>query len=87
MCLTILRHCEVKGSRITFLKNCFLLRSDASRSIKELYKLTGLVESATLYKFMELKQINISEEKVSQVTEILEQEYKNLFGIHINKKN
>ena len=36
---------------------------------------------------MELKQINISEEKVSQVTEILEQEYKNLFGIHINKKN
>ena len=58
--------------------NCFLLRSDAPRSIKELYKLTGLAESAALYKFMELKQINISEEKVSQVTEILEQEYKNL---------
>ena len=31
---------------------------------------------------MERKQINISWEKVLQVTEIFEQEYKNQFGIH-----
>ena len=31
---------------------------------------------------MRPKQINISEEKVSQVTKIFEQEYENPFGIH-----
>ena len=31
---------------------------------------------------MEPKQINISGEKVMQVAEIFEQEYKNQFGIH-----
>ena len=35
---------------------------------------------------MRPKQINISEEKVSQVTKILE-EYKNPFGIHVDKRN
>ena len=35
---------------------------------------------------MEPKQINISEEKVSQVTKIIEQEYENSFGIHVNKE-
>ena len=30
------------------------------------------------------KQINISEEKVSQVTKIFEQEYENPFGIHVD---
>ena len=36
---------------------------------------------------MRPKQINIWEERVSQVTEIIEPEYKNLFGIHGNKEN
>ena len=35
-----------------------------------------------LCKSMRPKQINISEEKVSQVTKIFEQEYENPFGIH-----
>ena len=35
---------------------------------------------------MRPKQINIWEEKVSQVTEIIEQEYENLFGIHGDKE-
>ena len=35
---------------------------------------------------MEPKQINISEEKVSQVTEIIEQEYRNPFGMHMDKE-
>ena len=35
---------------------------------------------------MEPKQINISEEKVSQVTELIEQEYEYPFRIHINKE-
>ena len=35
---------------------------------------------------MEPKQINISEEKVSQVTEIIEQEYRNPFDMHIDKE-
>ena len=35
---------------------------------------------------MEPKQINISEEKVSQVTEIIEQEYENPFGMHVHKE-
>ena len=35
---------------------------------------------------MRPKQINIWEEKVSQVTEIIEPEYKNLFGIHGDKE-
>ena len=35
---------------------------------------------------MRPKQINIWEEKVSQVTEIIEEEYKNLFGIHGDKE-
>ena len=33
---------------------------------------------------MRPKQINISEEKVSQVTKIFEQEYENPFGIHVD---
>ena len=69
-----------------FLKNCFLLRSDDITSIKELQQLTGLDESTTLYKSMRPKQINISEEKVSQVTEIIEEEYENPFGIHVDKE-
>ena len=32
------------------------------------------------------KQINISEEKVSHLTKIFEQEYKNPFGIHVDKE-
>ena len=35
---------------------------------------------------MRLKQINILEEKVSQVTKIFEQEYENSFGIHVDKE-
>ena len=60
---------------IKFLKTCFLLRSDAPTSTKELRKLTGIVQSTTLYKSMKPKQINISEEKVSLVTEIFEKEH------------
>ena len=37
-----------------------------------------------LCKSMRPKQINISEEKVSQVTKIFEQEYENPFGIHVD---
>ena len=33
---------------------------------------------------MRPKQINISEEKVSQVTKIFEREYENSFGIHVD---
>ena len=33
---------------------------------------------------MRPKQINISEEKVSQVTKIFEQGYENPFGIHVD---
>ena len=33
---------------------------------------------------MRPKQINISEEKVSQVTKIFGQEYENPFGIHVD---
>ena len=36
---------------------------------------------------MRPKQINIWEERVSQVTEIIELEYKNLFVIHGDKEN
>ena len=36
---------------------------------------------------MRPKQINKSEEKVSQVTKIFEQEYENQFKIHDNKEN
>ena len=36
---------------------------------------------------MRPKQVNKSEEKVSQVTKIFEQEYENQFKIHDNKKN
>ena len=32
------------------------------------------------------KQINISEEKASQVTKIFEEEYENPFGIHVDKE-
>ena len=39
-----------------------------------------------LYKSMRPKQINISEVKVLQVTKIFEQEYKNPFGIHVDKE-
>ena len=60
--------------------------SDAPTSIKELYKLTRLLESTTLYKSMKPKQINILEEKVSQVTEIIKQEYENSFSIHVDKE-
>ena len=35
---------------------------------------------------MRPKQINISEEKVSQVTKIFEQEYENPFAKHADKK-
>ena len=35
---------------------------------------------------MRPKQINISEEKVLQVTEAIEQEYESPFGIHVNKE-
>ena len=35
---------------------------------------------------MRPKQINISEEKLSQVTKIFEQEYENPFGIHVHKE-
>ena len=35
---------------------------------------------------MRPKQITISEEKVSQVTEVIEQEYENPFGIYVNKE-
>ena len=35
---------------------------------------------------MRPKQINISEVKVLQVTKIFEQEYKNPFGIHVDKE-
>ena len=53
--------------------------------MKKLHRLTGLVESTMLYKSMEPKQINISEEKG---TEIIEQEYKNQFNIYMSiKKN
>ena len=37
-----------------------------------------------LCKSMRPKQINISEEKVSQVTKIFEREYENSFGIHVD---
>ena len=69
-----------------FLKNCFLLRSDPPTSIKELHKVTGLDKSTTIYKSMTPKQINIWEEKVLQITEIIEKEYKNLFGIYDDKE-
>ena len=69
-----------------FLKNCFLLRSDPPTSIKELHKITGLDESTILYKSMRPKQINIWEEKVSQIIEIIKKEYENLFGIHGDKE-
>ena len=39
-----------------------------------------------MYKSTWLKQINISEEKVLQVTEVTEKEYENPFGIHVNKE-
>ena len=35
---------------------------------------------------MRPKQINIWEEKVLQITEIIEKEYKNLFGTYYNKE-
>ena len=35
---------------------------------------------------MRPKQINISEEKVSQVIKIFEEEYENPFGIHADKE-
>ena len=35
---------------------------------------------------MRPKQINISEEKASQVTKIFEEEYENPFGIHVDKE-
>ena len=35
---------------------------------------------------MRPRKINIWEEKVSQVTKIIEQEYENRFGIHNNKE-
>ena len=35
---------------------------------------------------MRPKQINISEEKVLQVTKIFEQEYENPFAIHVDKE-
>ena len=35
---------------------------------------------------MRPKQINIPEEKLSQVTEPIEKEYENPFGIHVDKK-
>ena len=69
-----------------FLKNCFLLRSDPLTSIKELHKLTELDESTILYKSMRPKQINIWKEKSREVTEIIEQEYESLFGIHGDKE-
>ena len=35
---------------------------------------------------MRPKQINISEEKVSQVAEVIKREYENPFEIHVNKE-
>ena len=72
--------------KIIFLKNCFLLRSDTATSIKEYHKLTLLDKLITLYKSMSPKQINRSEEKLSQVTKIFEQEYKNSFRAHVEKE-
>ena len=39
-----------------------------------------------IYESMVPKQINISEERVSQVTEVIEQEHENPFGIHVYKE-
>ena len=39
-----------------------------------------------IYESMVPKQINISEERVSQVTEVIEQEHENPFGIHVDKE-
>ena len=71
---------------MVFLKNCFLLRSDTATSIKEYHKLTLLDKLITLYKSMSPKQINRSEEKLSQVTKIFEQEYENSFRAHVEKE-
>ena len=61
--------------------NCFLLRSDTATSIKKLQKLTGLDESTTLYKSIRPKQINISKEKVPQVTEFIEETRLNILYV------
>ena len=39
-----------------------------------------------IYESMVPKQINISEERVSKVTEVIEQEHENPFGIHVDKE-
>ena len=39
-----------------------------------------------IYESMVPTQINISEERVSQVTEVIEQEHENPFGIHVVKE-
>ena len=76
----------LKAKKEAYLKNhipkkYFLFRCDPPTSIKKLHKLTRLDESTTLYKCMKPKQTNTWEEKVSQITEIIEQEDENLFGI------
>ena len=65
-------------------KSKFFFWSGTVTSIKEHHKLTGLDKSTTLRKSIGPKH-QISEDKVSQVTKIFEQEYENSFEINVDK--
>ena len=56
-------------------------RSDAAKSIKALYEMTGLESQPSLYKELRPQQILKSEENVRNVQNVIENEYLNPFGL------
>ena len=76
----------IKSRKGDIFKESYFLRTAFYLGIKELHKLARLDESVTLCKSMRPKQINISKEKISQVTEVVRQEYENPFGIYVNQE-
>ena len=62
-------------------------RSDAAQSKGALRKMAGLSDPNTIYKSLRPLQILTAERKVSNVTNVIENDYINPFGLQIDKEN
>ena len=60
-------------------------RSDAAETRKALREMTGLSDSDTIYKSLRPRQIINSEERVTTVMDVIENQYINPFGLDVDK--
>ena len=72
------------ASSISSVQKWAMNRSDAAETKKALHNMAGLSDSDTIYKSLRPRQILNSEVKVQNVTNVIENDYINPFGLDID---